>query len=503
MRARLARLLVVLVAVAATFSAATFVERFEAHADCLPFRGVAGGAVTTYAIRSDGTLWHYGAGSAEGQPVPAVPDGLDHVTKVSADRHTLALRDGVVWSWGDNSDGQLGDGGTQGFARPIPLPVTGAPASLDVAAGSYHSLALSRTGTVWSWGWGYLGRLGDGTQTSHRTPIEVPGLTGIKAVAAGYYHSLALKSDGTVVAWGDNQFGQLGDGTHNNYRTSPTPVLRVTGAVAIAANQTESLALKADGTVWRWGSEPQNVAPTGPVQVAGLSGIVAIASEPVALHWVVLKSDGTVWTWGSNYEGQIGDGTTNYRAAPAKVNGLPHIRAVASGNSHSIALDDNGQIWSWGRNTSGELGDGTVTERHSPVRAQNVVQCFVPDTTATLSPGPVPTVSAAPSVTPTPTVPSGVGDETPVADCQFVRAEGEIVFGGYAITSGPSVPDLTTVKCTVATASAYYESTATLPGAVAATSAAKPVAPEPITICTYAEAVYADHVASTSHCRAS
>lgn len=496
--------LVVVAAVVAATSAMVATQRFDAHADCLPFVGVAANGGETYAIRSDHTLWHYGEGAVDGNVVPAVPDAVTGVESLSASGHLLAMRDDQVWAWGDNGDGELGDGEAAVFYRPIPLPITGLPATKKAAAGSYHSLALTKTGTVYAWGWGYLGRLGDGTQSSHFSPIQVPGLSGVLDVAAGYYHSVAIKPDRTVVAWGDNFFGQLGDGTHNNYRTSPTPVIRVTGAAKVAANQDMSIALKTDGTVWQWGAEANNVAPTGPVQVSGLSGIVDIAGQADAEHWTALKSDGTVWTWGySNSYGQLGDGTTTWRPSTgAKVNGLPHIKAIAEGAAHTVALDDNGQVWAWGRNSNGQLGDGTLTDRHTPVRALNLAQCFVPDAQPTVSPTSVPTASPLPT-TPPSVLPSEFGTDAPVADCTYVRDEGQLVFGGYAIASGDTLPDLTTVRCTVTVGTANYEITGSAPGRVAAAASEKAAAPAPITICTYAEASYPDGsvVAITPHCR--
>jgi alpha-tubulin suppressor-like RCC1 family protein len=501
---RIVRAAVVLAAAPAVLALSAVVNRFDAQADCLPFRAVAGTVSESYAIRSDGTLWHFGDGAAAGTTVPSNPEPITGVDRVSTGSgHVLALRDNVVWSWGANDSGQLGDGvnGTV-FFRPFPLPVTAAPPTVKIAAGSDHSLALSATGNVWSWGWGYLGRLGDGTQTTRRTPIQVPGLTGVVDVSAGDDHSVAVKSDGTVWAWGDNFFGQLGDGSHNNYRLSPVKVLRVTGAVKVTARQNATLALKSDGTVWEWGDEPNNVAPDGPEQVPGLTGIVDIASFNNSLHWIALKNDGSVWTWGTNSEGQIGDGTTNFRWAPYKVLGLPKMKAIGTGHQHTIAVDETGQMWGWGRNSSGQLGDGTTTQRNTPVRTQNLVQCFVPDTdpSPTVSPPPTPSVSPSPPVTP----PDGVGEEEPIAECRFVRSQGEIVYGGYAIVTNETPPLLTSIKCTVQTSGVYAERTGTAPGPIAATAATVSAAPAEITICTYAEAHYADgRVVSTSVCRVS
>jgi alpha-tubulin suppressor-like RCC1 family protein len=498
---RLLRVAAVIAATPAVLALSAIMERFDAKADCLPFVDVEASDSDTWGIRSDHTLWRYGTAGAQGNGVPAVPEAIDGVDRVTAADHVLALRDGIIWGWGSNSSGQNGTGVPDVLGNSFPMPVTGGPASVDVSAGSFHSLAVSQTGRVWSWGWGYLGRLGDGTQTSHTSPIEVPNLSGVVDVDAGYYHSVARKSNGTLVAWGYNEFGQLGDGTGATYRLTPVPVVNLTNVVAIEAMQAATVALKADGTVWRWGSWG-NGSSVSPVQVSGLTGVVAISGNPWGSHVMALKSDGSVWTWGSNYDGVIGDGTTSFRATPYKVLGLPKIKKVSAGSSHSAALAENGEIWTWGDNGAGQLGDGTTTDRLTPVRAQNVVQCFVPDLDDSPSPSPLPTVSPPPApVEP----PSGIGGEAPLAECRFVRAQGEIVYGGYALSSNESPPLVTTVKCSVRTEDGVYsERTGTAPGIVAAVAATATASPAPITVCTYAEAVYPDsRVVSTSFCRES
>ena len=151
----------------------------------------------------------------------------------------------------------MGDGSTTD--RPTPTVLS--PTKVDaVAAGGYHSLALSG-GAVWSWGLGHVGQLGRGSAADIRHARLVGGgLSGVTAVSAGFYHSLALKGDGTVWAWGWNVYGQLGDGTTVD-RSLPVQVVGLTGVVAISAGGLHNLALKSDGTVWAWGSNA--VRPAG------------------------------------------------------------------------------------------------------------------------------------------------------------------------------------------------------------------------------------------------
>ena len=135
----------------------------------------------------------------------------------------ILIKSPVAAGWGNNAQGQLGDGTITGRSEYGDIRVGNDV--VQVAAGSGHGLALRSDGTVWAWGFNGAGELGDGTRTSRSMPVQVTGLTGVTQVAASGYFSLALRSDGTVWAWGGNDFGQLGDGTLTSHSTPE----RVTG----------------------------------------------------------------------------------------------------------------------------------------------------------------------------------------------------------------------------------------------------------------------------------
>jgi hypothetical protein len=198
------------------------------------------------------------------------------------------------------------------------------------------------------------------------TAWVVEGLTGIVAVSTehsgGAGHSLALKNNGTVWAWGPNDYGQLGDGT-NNASETPVQVSGLSDVVAIATSgENFSVALKSDGTVWAWGRNdfseygiPGGTLGDGstdnsnvPVQVSGLTGITAISCNALSLHTLALKSDSTVWSWGINWAGQLGDGTTTDRLTPVQVSGLSDATAIAAGYIHSVAIKADSTVVIWG-----------------------------------------------------------------------------------------------------------------------------------------------------------
>jgi len=172
--------------------------------------------------------------------------------------HTLALKsDGTVWSWGANRFGQLGDGTVIDRHNPVQVKGPGGVGNLTdvkaIAAGGYHSIAVKSDGTVWVWGYNICGQLGNGTTTSSSVPVQVTGLTNVKAISAGLHFSLALKTDGTVWAWGDNRKGQLGIHSDGDKMTNPSQVKGPNGNGTltfisdIAAGGEHSLALRNDG----------------------------------------------------------------------------------------------------------------------------------------------------------------------------------------------------------------------------------------------------------------
>jgi len=289
----------------------------------------------------------------------------------------------AVVSWGSNNIGELGDGSFT--SRSLYGAVSGLGSGfVRIAAGSSFGLALRSDGTVWAWGSGGAGQLGDGTTTSYRTtPAQVTGLSGVVAVAAGTDHSLALRSDGTVWAWGGDRYGQLGDGANSSAQPTPVQVTGLTGVTKIAAGGLFSLALRSDGTVWAWGYNAVGELGNGttadsnvPVQVTGLARITAIAAaegdSAMAIRTYPKTGVTSVWTWGSNDAGQLGDGTLSSHLVPEQVTGIGArgIVGIAVGDGFELALGADGSVWAWGADSFGQLGIGPQLTRFTrPVQA--------------------------------------------------------------------------------------------------------------------------------------
>lgn len=234
---------------------------------------------------------------------------------------------------------------------------------------SYHSLALRSDGTVWAWGTNYYGQLGNGTTVSSSEPVQVSGLSNVVAVATRAYHSLALRSDGTVWAWGSNWYGELGNGTSLPFpdvgSNVPVQVIGLSSVVAIAAGNGHSVALLKNGSIYTWGNNffgelgwgTIGGNTTRPAVVPGFSNAVAIATGDG--HTLAIKSDGTVWAWGYNGCGQLGSNGTTNSGVPLEVPGLSNAIAITGGGPSgagavtSMALTSNGTVLDWGLDAIG------------------------------------------------------------------------------------------------------------------------------------------------------
>src|SRR5579871_5005708 len=343
-----------------------------------------------------------------------------HQTIAGDGNHTLALdSSGNVWAWGDNSNGDLGLGATNPGEKDTPQQVTdpGSPnpmatfTFLEVAGRSgNHSLALRSDHTVWAWGEGDHGELGNGGTTDSSVPVQVmcsvatqcparptrgipaAALSNITMIASGGNHNLALQKlpNGAeqLWAWGDDANGDLGDGgtvqENAAVRVSqiwaPATLTEITAA-GDNANAGFSLALDSTGKMWAWGennhgqigngSTTPSFYPTPVSSSTGLSTILHIAvggSEVQGGHSLAIDSNNHVWAWGNNDVGQLGDGSTAQQLSPEQITGSgsknPKIGKtftdIAGGGYFSLARDGSGNVFSWGNNTNGQLGYATT-----------------------------------------------------------------------------------------------------------------------------------------------
>ncbi len=345
------------------------------------------GAVKCWGWNETGQL---GDGSNENRLAAVETSGLNAgSTAITAGRaHTCALASGgAARCWGSNSNGQLGNGDLVGQLAPTGVAGLSAGAQA-IASGTNHSCAVNAGGAAQCWGQNSSGQLGDGTAVERLAPATAVGLgSGVATIAAGLYHSCALTSNGRVFCWGYNGSGQLGIPSSVEESLVPAvvydPPLSVT---AITTGAEHSCAVTSGGAAQCWGENRSGQVGNDstfdaslPTDVVGLtSGVIRIAAG--SGHTCALTSSGGVKCWGANGSGQLGDGTTTQRLTPVDVVGITGATAIAVGPLHSCAILSNGSARCWGYNAEGQVGDGTSVYVTSPTPARRVDPAFVFET---------------------------------------------------------------------------------------------------------------------------
>ena len=403
------------------------------------------------AVRDDGSVWCWGSawagrlGNGEassstyaGAVRVHVDDGgsdggpLQNAVQVTtSDESSCALDgSGQVWCWGDNRQGQLGNGEHDPtFGREVRAVRTRESNgtvlddAVKVRAAGRHACAVRMNDTVWCWGQNVHGQLGIGSTEMQTRAMQVidergSGLTGIAGVSVGEEHSCAYAGDGSAWCWGRGHRGQLGNGKSGDAGTSlrATRVLAEEGqplesVAGIATQQDYSCALinpDVDGRIYCWGREATGSLGNGgdsgefrlfPVEVriddqggdgGPLQGVqrLAASSDNNGRHLCAVHRDGSLWCWGRNTSGQLGNGeTTNEprRAVRARLDragrdggALSGISQVAVAGGQTCAHSNSGMAWCWGRNELGNLGIGWIESAAFP-RATPVTRYVDPD----------------------------------------------------------------------------------------------------------------------------
>jgi alpha-tubulin suppressor-like RCC1 family protein len=308
--------------------------------------------------------------------------------------HTCGVASGQAYCWGKYDNGQLGGNEYYDTARPSPVDITGVLANktiTNIATGSDFTLALASDGTLYSWGGNSNGQLGNNSTTDNPTPVAVDmsgALAGktITAISAGTNFSLALASDGMVFAWGSNNNGQLGN---NSTTDSSAPVAVImNGALSdktiksISAGGSYAIALATDGTAFGWGynyygqlgnnSTSQSLVPVAVTTSGVLSGKTISQITAGDSSVLVLTSDNKLFSWGYNGSGQLGNNSTTDSHIPIAVTmsgalAGKTVTSIAAGLNHFIASTLDGIAYDWGYNGNGQLGNNSTTDSHIPI----------------------------------------------------------------------------------------------------------------------------------------
>ena len=351
------------------------------------FSKISTGSSNSYALKSDGSVWAWGTrlsgaiGNNESDLVasPVSVVGAHSFNAISGGTSfSLALKsnDGSIWTWGLGNNGQLGDNTIANKSSPV--SVVGAHSFSAISAGSQSAFSLalkSNDGSTWAWGLGGGGRLGDNTVANKSSPVSVVGAHSFNIIVAGTSHSLAVKSsDGSAWAWGFGTSGQLGDNTILS-KSSPISVVGAHSFSSISAGNTFLVALKGnDGSIWAWGLASSGqlgdntiTNRSSPVSVVGAHSFSSI-SAGIAHNLALKGNDGSAWAWGNGGSGRLGDNAAANRSSPVSVVGAHSFSSISAGNLYTLGLKGNdGSAWAWGNGGSGQLGDNTLTNKSSPI----------------------------------------------------------------------------------------------------------------------------------------
>ena len=321
-----------------------------------------------------------GAGFSAVRPLPAdISGGFTWTTLTVGDRHACGIvGSGVAYCWGENASGQLGEGSTT--ARKFPTRVSGGLAWKAISAGHAHTCGVTVAGVAYCWGANLEGQVGDGTIGSMRsTPGLVAGLLSWATVGAGTSHTCGTTTASVAYCWGGNGYGQLGDGSTTS-KTAPVAVSPLPGQASstwttVRAGGSHTCGVTSGTVAACWGSNASgqlgdgtSVSRTAPAPVT----VTDIASQPMwtsvsagGTHSCGLTTGSTVYCWGANGAGQVGDGTFQSKVSPAVVRSS--MSRVDAGQATTCGVRTTGEALCWGGNDTGQLGNGTRVSENTPV----------------------------------------------------------------------------------------------------------------------------------------
>lgn len=328
------------------------------------------GAVVCWGFNGSRQL---GDGSRIASNVPIQVQGLNNEVSsigTGADHSCALTATGSALCWGDNNSGQLGNGST--LDSSVPITVSGLYSGITtISAGGEHTCVLTTQGGILCWGQNGNGQLGNGSNVTSPIPVEVSSMSsGANALSTGGNHTCVLTVPDSVKCWGANSFGQLGNGSTVDSNV-PVEVSGInSGVSAIAAGNDHTCALLVTGGIVCWGNNNNgqlgnstNSNSSIAVPVSGLSsGVSAISAGNH--HTCALTTTGAVWCWGRNYVGQLGNDSVLASNVPSEVRGLPTgVSAISASSGLTCALTAAGGALCWGDNSFGQLGDDNAWKR--------------------------------------------------------------------------------------------------------------------------------------------
>ena len=329
-----------------------------------------------------------------------------------------------LWSWGDNTSKQLGDG--TALRRSTPFPTNSGDSWASVSVGVDRGCGIKTSGMLWCWGTTGTAAAGSTARptivsTAHDWTQVTPGgnfTCGLRApgtlwcwggydpngakptptqigtaadwiqIAAGGEHLCGIRADRSLWCAFGNRFGELGDGS-TQYSALPVRVGTATNWAQVSAGRFHVCATRQDGSLWCWGANSTGQVGDGtfvsqrtaPVRIGTATDWVQVT--PVGDLTCGRRTGGSLWCWGLNQDGTVGDGTNTNRNAPTQI-GAPTGWANVDG---TCATRTDGSLWCWGDNSAGSVGDGTNIDRNVPTLLDTPRDWLAIDSTGTNASG--------------------------------------------------------------------------------------------------------------------
>jgi alpha-tubulin suppressor-like RCC1 family protein len=312
-------------------------------------------------------------GPSTARPTPQLVLGGLQFRQVSAGSFATCgvSTDFRAYCWGTNGRGELGDGTLT--SRATPVPVVGGLHFRQIETNFQHTCGVSYPeNRAYCWGDNSDGQLGDGTRVNRLAPVAVARALPFRQVSAGYYHTCGVTTDNRAFCWGLNQYGQVGDSSSVFRRLQPSRVARTRQFLQIDAGTYHTCAVTTDDRAFCWGNGRAGQVGNGKAYLSfwpkAVAGGLSIARVSAGYdHSCGETTSNRLYCWGANYNGQLGDGTTVQRLTPVAVAGGLAFSQASAGVAHTCGRTPGAVAYCWGRNFLGELGNGTTTPSSTPV----------------------------------------------------------------------------------------------------------------------------------------
>ena len=328
-----------------------------------PLLSLTASDMETCAVRADGSLFRWGRFQLT--PVQVGID-MDWATVSAGVSSSCALkRGGSLWCWGMNNAGQLGNGTTDPTFTYAPDParvMDGGALWTRISVGGVHACAIRDDGALFCWGDNFVGELGDGTTTTHTTPVQVGtnlDWTFVSASLSGN-RTCCVRVGGLLYCWGAGV-------------RSPMRVDARTDWARVRPDIYSTCSARTDDTVWCDGANWQGELGDGtttPRSTPVQAGTILTSTGPdiAGSHTCAIATSGTLYCWGDNAFGQLGDGTTTDRLSPTPIGTASDWALVAVGTYYTCGARADGSLYCWGSGTNGRLGTGSTASTSVPTR---------------------------------------------------------------------------------------------------------------------------------------